>query len=350
VASRAAVVVAVLVVGFVIAGAGPAQAASTDWWHAVQVVSDLGTTPPAAPVVILLGGSAARECTVSDTSWAGQIVSHGGPQVAAYNIACGSETLEQDIALVTALPQQMPAVVYIGMNLGRFLALKPTVPTVCPEPRPELAAKYCQHHYAGGPLSPAKKRQLVREWMANQYPKLKYRWTYNLTELKLLLKLCNDRELHPVLLDMPRDMAIIGTAFNVPLQRYYTTCKAVAAQYHTAFVRLGGAAKLINTDFYDLAHLLKPGQVKWQRRLSISCVARLAKAFPPPAPPATPSDTPPATPSDTPPATPSDTPPATPSDTPPATPSDTPTTAPADAPSSGPTDSSPASASPVSAP
>ena len=151
VASRAAVVVGVLVLGLMAAGTGPAQAASTDWWHAVQVVSNLGTTPPASPVVILLGGSAALECTVSDTTWADEIVNQGGPQVAAYNIACGSETLEQDIALVKAMPPQMPAVVYIGMNLGRFLALKPPVPTVFPAPQPDLAAKYCQHQYAGGP-------------------------------------------------------------------------------------------------------------------------------------------------------------------------------------------------------
>ena len=45
-----------------------------DWAHVLQVVANLKAQPPAAPVVCLLGGSAARESTIDDASWSTHVV------------------------------------------------------------------------------------------------------------------------------------------------------------------------------------------------------------------------------------------------------------------------------------
>ena len=59
-------------------------------WSRVLARSPDAARPPAKPVVVLLGGSAARESTISDASWRNQIVTKGGPATLAWNM--GSPT------------------------------------------------------------------------------------------------------------------------------------------------------------------------------------------------------------------------------------------------------------------
>lgn len=60
---------------------GAAKALTTDsgWFHVLDVVAALNETPPEIPLVVLLGGSAARESTVSDGDWAAQVQRRGAP-------------------------------------------------------------------------------------------------------------------------------------------------------------------------------------------------------------------------------------------------------------------------------
>ena len=45
----------------------------------LQALGYMQAVTPTEPVVVLLGGSAARESTISDASWRDQIVAKGGP-------------------------------------------------------------------------------------------------------------------------------------------------------------------------------------------------------------------------------------------------------------------------------
>ena len=102
-------------------GATPSAGGGNDWAHVLQVVANLKAQPPAVPFVCLLGGSAARESTIDDASWAAQVKDLGGPSVVAYNLGSRNRTLEQDVELIKALPET-PGIVYIGINVGRFTA------------------------------------------------------------------------------------------------------------------------------------------------------------------------------------------------------------------------------------
>ena len=248
----------------------------SDWGHVLQVVANLKAQPPAAPVVCLLGGSAARESTIDDARWADQVETLGGPPVVAYNLGSRNRTLAQDVELVRALPKT-PGIVYIGINVGRFTA-PPSHPTLdLPEPTQSLPP-YRQHQYSQSRiLSIAKKRALLDAWLAKRYPEFKKNYASNLTMLEQLLVACKDRGLRPVLLELPRDTAIVGHALDAPVARYSSGCRALAKKHGVPWVSFVSAARLPNADFYDLWHLVEPGRAVWQRLLSGKTVDLLQK-------------------------------------------------------------------------
>src|SRR5665647_1365715 len=69
----------------------------SDWQHALQVARDLRADPPDAPVVILLGGSCAREATVSDKDWAADVQDRSRSPLLTYNLGSRNQTFEQDV-------------------------------------------------------------------------------------------------------------------------------------------------------------------------------------------------------------------------------------------------------------
>ena len=242
-----------------------------DWAHVLQVVANLKAQPPATPVVCLLGGSSARESTIDDADWSDQVKQLGGPSVAAYNLGSRNRTLAQDVALIRALPE-MPGIVYIGVNVGLFTA-PPSHPTLdLPQPTASLPP-YRQHQYSQSKvLSVAKKKALLREWLTKRYPVFKDNYSSNLKTLEQLLVACQDRGLSPVLLELPRNAAIVGRALDAPVARYTFGCRALAKKHDVPWVSFVSAARLPNADFYDLWHLVEPGRTVWQRLLSAKTV------------------------------------------------------------------------------
>ena len=77
-------------------------------------------------MVLLIGGSSAREATVDDTSWAADIVRLGGPPATVYNLGCRHDTFAEDLEFAKLLPENAPMIVFIGVNLGRFANPKKT--------------------------------------------------------------------------------------------------------------------------------------------------------------------------------------------------------------------------------
>jgi hypothetical protein len=237
--------------------ASVAARTSSDWLHVLDVIASLKADPPPVPVVYLLGGSAARECTVSDTSWAAQVLQRGGPTVLTYNMGSIHQTFRQDQTLVPMLPA-IPSLTFIGLNFGRFTS------TAGP-PRSE---RYTQHHYSDQHIlsNPAKKA-LVTAWLKKRYPIFQARFKYCLSLLDQLVATCQKDGLHPVLLELPLNLQIVGHAFDAPRARVRTACTALAKKYGIPYIDFVKKAGMVSSDFYDLVHLVQPGRIKYQRRL-----------------------------------------------------------------------------------
>jgi len=290
------------------AAAAHARALSKDRIHCLQIVANLRAEPPEQPVVILLGGSSARESTIDDHNWAAQILRQHGPTVVAYNLGSRNDTFELDREIAESLPKDMPAIVYIGINIGRFCN-SPSDPSLN-LPDPEIPAPaYYQHVYSKERIQSASlKRYYVKYWLTRRWPEFKARYSYNMRVVESVVKTCIRRGLHPVLVDLPRDLPIIGHSFDSPAATYKAGCKRVAAKYHIPWLTFVAAAGFVDHDFFDIFHLVEPGRSKYQHLLSEKTVTWLGKygLNPEPTPTPTPSPSPTETPVPTP--TPTETP------------------------------------------
>jgi hypothetical protein len=258
------------------AAQGKAGAGVNDWTHVLQVLAMLDQTTPKDPVVVLLGGSAARESTISDASWAAQIANQGGPAVAAFNLGSRNRTLAQDAQIVKRLPAG--TLVFIGINIGRF-----TEPQSSPQivlPASPALSPYKQHQYGvSNRLSDAQKKLLRRQWLATRYPEFKKHFKLDEQLLATLVETCKKRGLHAVLLDLPRNTDIIGKALNKPVSRMTAACTSVAAAESVPWVSFVATAHVPNASFHDLWHLIGPGRATWQKLLSAKS-AELLKNYP----------------------------------------------------------------------
>src|SRR5450759_736725 len=181
------------------ASAAHALVLSKDGIHCLQIVANLRAEPPEQPVVILLGGSSARESTIDDVNWAAQILRKGGPTVLAYNLGSKHDTFEFDLEVAKLLPKNIHAIVYIGINIGRFCN-SPSDPTLS-LPDPEIPPNvYYQHVYSIHKRiqSASLKRYYVRYWLTRRWPEFKAHYSYNIKTLDQLIVACQNRGLHPV--------------------------------------------------------------------------------------------------------------------------------------------------------
>jgi hypothetical protein len=255
-------------------GGASARSATDDWGRIADALAWMQAVPPTRPVVVLLGGSSARESTVSDKSWRDQIDAKGGPQTLAWNMGSHNRTMAQNLAIVKALPKDARTVVFIGINLGSFTSTQKTATIKLPSPAPSGDAISLQqpHQYTTA-LSTTKKRALVQQWISQRYPVYKANFAANAAILTKIIQLCQARHYTPVLLELPRNSSIIGTALDAPTAKYREKCRKLALTYHIPWMRQ--LVNLPNADFYDLWHLLKPGQAVWQSKLSTMTSALL---------------------------------------------------------------------------
>jgi hypothetical protein len=259
-----------------------------DLLHILHVITGLNAKPPKVTVVYLLGGSSARESTINDTNWAVQVRRLGGPRVRTYNFGANDETYAQDSRIVGKLPA-VPSIVLIGVSLGRYMQQAPVgvatrggdQPTTSLGPwlDARLSARgYCQHHYSvKNILTDAQKKAYVRWWLADRYSIFKENVAGNEAELDQLIAACQAHGLHPVLLELPLNVQIVGHAFDKPLEVYRHSCRALAKKRGVPKIDFLSKVHLVNSDFYDLFHLVEPGRVKWQRRLSKTVISLLER-------------------------------------------------------------------------
>jgi hypothetical protein len=231
-------------------------------------------------VVVLLGGSAARESTIDDRNWRDQIERKGDHAVLAWNMGSRNRTMAQNTAIVEKLPAGARVIVYIGINLGSFTSAQKSASVSLPSPLPTSEPSLKQpHSYSYRKiLSKTKKKALVKAWLTERYPVFKRNFATSAKELEELIQTCQKRGYYPVLFELPRNTAIIGSSLNAPTRKYRDKCRALAAKYDITWVSFVSAAKLPNSSFYDLWHLVEPGRKVWQSLLSSRTVKILNSA------------------------------------------------------------------------
>ena len=251
----------------------PARAAEgPEWQHELWIAAELSRKTPTSPVVLLLGGSSGREATVSDASWAADVLQRGGTPVITYSLAARRQTFEQEIALVKALPR-IPMLIFIGVNLGRFTSLFTTTTDTTPPP---AKPSYVRHHYRSANIwTPARKQERVEYWLSRRYPLFKERYATHLADLDRLIATSVQRGYSPVVLALPRNLEAMGGALDAPIDKYLGDSRRLAMKHGVPFVDFVPDLRLSSDDFYDLDHLVEDGRTKYQARLSDETVELL---------------------------------------------------------------------------
>jgi hypothetical protein len=220
--------------------------------------------------VYLLGGSSARECIVSNSGWADAIARLGGPPVRTRDLGASYQTFARDAQLVAAMPKG-PALVLIGINLGRFTAEPETAVTA-----PSAAARSAveseeevEHRYAIGQIySDSEKRRLAQRWVRERYPLFERNFAANMVTLRSLVAFCRERGFTPVLLELPLDLPAAEEDLAPARNRYLAACRDLAASDDVPFVSFLEEVEIPSGHFYDLFHLVGPGREVWQDRLA----------------------------------------------------------------------------------
>jgi hypothetical protein len=253
--------------------AGPAPARyypGADWDHITQTLARFEKHPPHKPVVYLLGGSAARESLTSESAWARQIAAMGGGETLALDFGSSSQSFKNDLKLVARMPD-VPTLVLIGLNVGRYTSIPPKT-----APRGAARAAYDPHRFhVGQQLGDAAKLGIVRTWLAVKYPRFRQRYAGDNATLRDLIALCQQRGFYPVLVELPANLHIIGHSWDGARDRYRRGARAAARDFHIPYEDFVARIRLVDSDFVDVAHLVEPGRVKYQHRLSRLVVTKL---------------------------------------------------------------------------
>ncbi len=264
----------------VLALAGPAAAVyhpGDDWRHVESTLQALNRRPPRVPVVVLLGGSAARECITTEPGWSAQIAAQGGGRVRALNFGSSSQSFKHDLTIVNALPP-IPTVVLIGLNVGRYTSIPPQATVLETPALARGAGVYDSHRFhVGDQLSDAAKRGIVRTWLAVKYPRFRERYAGNTAVLRELIALCQDKGFYPVLVELPLNLPIVRHSWDAARDRYRRGARAAATTFGIPYDDFIARIGLVSNDFVDVSHLVEPGRVKYQRRLSHVVAARLKR-------------------------------------------------------------------------
>ena len=287
--------VVVLVAAATVAGGGAPSARAEitpDYRHALQVVADLRAYPPQVPLVVLLGGSSQRSSTVSDLSMTRQIGKDVGYRMVAFNLGSKERLLTTDERMVGLLPDVHP-IVYIGVNMGRFCRGHTDPAVTLPDPSGASPTPQPRALERTDALSDMRKSQMVGEWLQTRWPSFLKNYRYELAVLESTVKLSLKKGQHPVIIDLPRNAAIMGHQLDKPLDMYHAGCRAIAQRNGIPYVQFQGKLNIGNRDFRDLWHLLPTSRIKWQTQLSATTAALLKRYHlqPSPAPSESPSAT-----------------------------------------------------------
>jgi hypothetical protein len=252
-----------------------------DWKHVDVVMSYLQAHAPERPVVYMLGGSAARESTISDRSWRQQIRDMGGPNVLAFNLGATNQSYDDNIAMVRVMPK-VPSLVLIGINVGRYTR-SPGRAHKLPAPSPSLTLDqvddYPQHRFDDHHIMRDERKiaMIQSYWYAKRQPYFDENFDYDAKRLADLVALCRKRGLPVVMFNLPLNLQTLGHALDTQRERYRQDCLAVAKEYGVPYVDFLSDVPFVSRDFADNWHLVPTGRAKWQRALSQMTVTWLER-------------------------------------------------------------------------
>lgn len=243
-----------------------------DWKHVDVVMSYLQAHAPQRPAVYLLGGSAARECTISDRSWRQQIREAGGPNTLAFNLGATNQSFDDNIGMVRALPK-VPSLVLIGINLGRYTRAQEKVYQP-PAPSPSLTLDevddYPQHRFDDKHIMRDERKiaMIQTYWYDKRQAYFDENFSYDAQRLRDLVALCQKRGLDVVLFNLPINDQTVGHRLDAQRERYRQDSLAVAKAYKVPYLDFVADVPFVSQDFADNWHLVTTGRVKWQRELA----------------------------------------------------------------------------------
>jgi hypothetical protein len=297
-----------------------------DFMHVSYEVALLKRHPPTTPAVYLVGGSSMRECITSGLALGRALSARAGRRVAAYDLGSQNQTLGESMAIVENLPpapagSSARSVVVVGIAGNRFI-----VPSTQDEletqgrelllAAPKLAefaksdqardfparllpgilpgianylmsywrghstrlleghlpyTTYVHHKYTQSHVwSLSHKRDKVAFWVKKNGRAFWSNVRYNARLLDLVVRTARQRGFRVVLLELPENTTAVGAAYD-PYKAVYTPlAERIAARNGAIYLRpqQSDAVKLVNTDFYDITHLVEPGRAKWQHYLA----------------------------------------------------------------------------------
>ena len=280
-------------------------------------IGRLKLDPPRLPAAFLLGGSTAREATVNGgVSLARDVRRAGGPRIAAWNFATSLQTYAQDIAIVDNLPRGVPTTILIGVSPGRFIGdlassrrqlsgeglllesgtlrsfmasrfgTSESPATILPGIMQLLAGdvKSQLPYLARGTLSSgtaaqhllddrprkseAAKMKVLLSWWRVRHPQFVANYKFNLAMLDELVKRSRERGFSVVLVELPRNVSLIGSMWNGVDRMYRPPTRAIAAKYGVPYVDVNREVRIPTADFSDYAHMLPAGRVIWENALA----------------------------------------------------------------------------------
>ena len=226
-----------------------------------------------------LGGSAARECTVSDADWAAQVDRRGGPEVVDLQHRLAQPDLLRGRRPGEGLPRGPDHRLHRRQHGPLHLAVHHQGRPAHARPG-EVRQLHSQHHYSQARiLTPGAEegphpRLARRGATRSSRPATPTTWDSSSASSAPASGAASTPSCSTCRATWPSSV----TPSTGPIERYHRGCKALATRVRRAVRQLRRrGASLVNRDFFDLAHLVEPGRVKFQRLLSDKTVRLLER-------------------------------------------------------------------------
>ena len=290
-----------------------------DYMVASWRTADLKRDPPKLPLVVLVGGSSAREALWSGAGLAADVRAVGGPRIVASDLGSHGERVGHYVAIIDNVPNT-PTTVLLGVNFGAFKGtpessldqLKADQFPLASETLREFAVAHYAAHYGkykhfytilpgvfstlvmaarargaeyllgdtkqttyderafdkySKTMSPAHEARYFKHWMSLSYQPLLQNLDFNADLLAVAVKRGQERGLNIVLVDLPYNRWIVNSQYRKGRALYQARVRAIAAKYKVPYIDFTDQLGLHNSDFLDLNHLRPSGRTIWQARL-----------------------------------------------------------------------------------
>ena len=273
--------------------------------------------PPTIPLVLIVGGSATRECVTEDDALAALVGRLSDTRVEVVSAASTMQRLPSTLAILDNLPRGS-GVVVIGINHATFVSSQADAETqlsgtplllASPALRDVTAATYGQapaadigpglerhvdayeskrgvvaftgreltyrrHRYDayGASTLGAKRIMATRFAQGDGAPDGLFftEFDFSIALLQRCVAMARGKGYEVLLMQDPLDEAAAGDAYAPYVTRYLPEVERIADANQALYVDLNKSVTLTDGDFLDLFHLLGSGREKWMAELGAS--------------------------------------------------------------------------------